>query len=636
MDRYVTDIKNGCYQNPVLPMDFSDPDAIRVGEDYYLISSSFTYLPGVPVLHSKDLVHWERIGNCVERLPFDRYAQPAHGCGTWAPALRYHAGRFYAFIPLPDEGIFYTEATDPAGPWSALHCVKSASGWIDPCPLWDDDGSVYMAHAFAKSRCGIKHKIQLSRLDPETLEVVEDGPIVFDGTLSQPTAEGPKMYKRNGWYYIFIPAGGVEYGWQTVLRARNVYGPYEEKIVMHQGTSSINGPHQGAWVTAPDGSDWFLHFQDRFELGRVVHLQPMYWHSDWPFIGLEQNGDGIGEPVTEWDCPKGEAGPGLQIGDSFTNGKPGLQWQWQANPQPEAWLRPVAGDALHLVCGASGSLWRQPNVLSQMLPAADFTANVTLGLAGCGAGAKVGLSVMGQKYSAIELCRTAQGCTVQLVQGMVKDLAPTGDAEETILAEKMVDTDEITVTMKITAAKQVQYALLAADGTAVPLGGAQPVAKATWTGARLALYARGGTKGCRAGTGSRTLHFSWLLWQNTADARGKKESKLAMASVTIRLNSIAEVKEFNRIAATVPGDVDLHSGRYCVDAKSIMGIFALNLARELTVDSPTLSEEELHKKFAAHAGWRIWKNCGQHRTTPPDGLHRPAAAARHLRCQNAR
>lgn len=162
----------------------------------------------------------------------------------------------------------------------------------------------------------------------------------------------------------------------------------------------------------------------------------MCWHSDWPFIGLEQNGDGIGEPVTEWDCPKGEAGPGLQIGDSFTNGKPGLQWQWQANPQPEAWLRPVAGDALHLVCGASGSLWRQPNVLSQMLPAADFAANVTLGLAGCGAGAKVGLSVMGQKYSAIELCRTAQGCTVQLVQGKVKDLAPTGDAEETILAEK--------------------------------------------------------------------------------------------------------------------------------------------------------------------------------------------------------
>ncbi len=122
-----------------------------------------------------------------------------------------------------------------------------------------------------------------------------------------------------------------------------------------------------------------------------------------------------------------------------------------AGQPAEAWLRPVAGDALHLVCGASGSLWRQPNVLG---------------------------------------CR----CCLRR-QGMVKDLAPTGDAEETILAEEMVDTDEITVTMKITAAKQVQYALLAADGIAVPLGGAQPVAKATWTGARLALYARGGTKG---------------------------------------------------------------------------------------------------------------------------------------------
>ena len=185
-------------------------------------------------------------------------------------------------------------------------------------------------------------------------------------------------------------------------------------------------PPPGSVGHSAGRSDWFLHFQDRFELGRVVHLQPMCWHSDWPFIGLEQNGDGIGEPVTEWDCPKGEAGPGLQIGDSFTNGKPGLQWQWQATPSPKP------GCARWRGCIASGLRGQRKfvaaaNVLSQMLPAADFTANVTLGLAGCGAGAKVGLSVMGQKYSAIELCRTAQGCTVQLVQGMVKDLAPTGE-----------------------------------------------------------------------------------------------------------------------------------------------------------------------------------------------------------------
>ncbi len=479
------------YQNPVLPMDFSDPDPVRVGEDYYLISSSFTYLPGVPVLHSRDLVHWERIGYCVSRLPYDRYEKPAHGCGTWAPSLRYHDGKFYAFIPLPDEGIFYTEATDPAGPWSELRCVKEAHGWIDPCPLWDEDGQVYMAHAFANSRCGIKHKIQVSRLDPETLRVIEDGPIVFDGVLTQPTSEGPKFYRRNGWYYIFIPAGGVEHGWQTVLRARNVFGPYEDRIVMHQGNTTVNGPHQGGWVTAPDGSDWFLHFQDRDALGRVVHLQPMCWHNDWPFIGLEQNGDGIGEPVLEWKAPVGTNVGSLTVSDRFVKGQPGLQWQWQANPHPEQWLRPGSGDGLGLVCGAQGSLWQQPNVLSQMLPGDNFTASVRLSLAEAGVGAKTGIAILGHQYSAVELCREADHCTVRLLSGQVTDLSPEGGAEETVVLEKTVDSDEIMVTMKVKQAEQVEYGFHTPDGTLEKLGDAFPITRATWTGARLGLYARG-------------------------------------------------------------------------------------------------------------------------------------------------
>lgn len=485
----------GNYRNPVLPMDFSDPDPLRVGEDYYLISSSFTYLPGVPILHSRDLVHWERIGNCVERLPYARYEVPAHGCGTWAPSLRFHNGKFYAFIPLPDEGIFFTEATDPAGPWSELRCIKEACGWIDPCPLWDEDGQVYMAHAFAKSRCGIKHKIQVSRLDPETLQVIEDGPIVFDGTLTQPTTEGPKFYRRNGWYYIFVPAGGVQQGWQTVLRSRHVYGPYEDRIVMHQGNTDINGPHQGGWITAPDGSDWFLHFQDRDTLGRVVHLQPMCWHDDWPFIGLEQNGDGIGEPVTEWEGPGGEPVGSLQVSDRFPGGIPGLQWQWQANPHPETWLRPAEGNGLNLTCGYAGSLWQQPNLLSQMLPAADFTASVRLSLADAGAGSQVGFTVLGHCYSAVELCRGPEHCTVRLLQGKVQDLSPAGQAEETILIEKAIDTDEIIVTMKVEEAKRVEYGFRTPDGLLEMLGDPLPVTVATWTGARLGLYARGAGQG---------------------------------------------------------------------------------------------------------------------------------------------
>lgn len=479
------------YHNPVLPMDFSDPDPVRVGEDYYLISSSFTYLPGVPVLHSRDLVHWERIGYCVTSLPYSRYEKPAHGCGTWAPSLRYHEGKFYAFIPLPDEGIFYTEATDPAGPWSELHCVKEAHGWIDPCPLWDEDGQVYMAHAFANSRCGIKHKIQICRLDPETLEVIEDGPIVFDGVLTQPTTEGPKLYRHNGWYYIFVPAGGVEHGWQTVLRSRSIFGPYEDRIVMHQGNTPVNGPHQGGWVSAPDGSYWFLHFQDRDALGRVVHLQPMCWHNDWPFIGLEQNGDGIGEPVLEWKAPAGTNVGSLVVSDRFAQGRPGLQWQWQANPHPDQWLRPGPEEGLGLVCGARGSLWQQPNVLSQMLPGDNFTASVRLSLAEAGTGAKTGIAILGHSYSAVELCREEDHCTVRLLSGRVTDLSPEGDAEETVLLEKAVDSDEIMVTMKVKQAEQVEYGFCTPDGTLEKLGEAAPITRATWTGARLGLYARG-------------------------------------------------------------------------------------------------------------------------------------------------
>ena len=226
MKLYDNTTENGQnYRNPVLYMDYSDPDVIRVGEDYYMVASSFTYLPGVPLLHSRDLIHWEQLAWCVEKLPFARYDLPAHGCGTWAPAIRYHDGMFYVFTPLPDEGIFVTTAKNPAGPWSELHCIKQACGWIDPCPFWDDDGNAYMAHAYAKSRCGIKHRIDVCRMAPDASRLLDDGVEVFNNELMHPTMEGPKFYKRNGWYYIFAPAGGVGTGWQVALRSRSPLGP---------------------------------------------------------------------------------------------------------------------------------------------------------------------------------------------------------------------------------------------------------------------------------------------------------------------------------------------------------------------------------------------------------------------------
>ena len=321
------------YKNPILYADYSDPDVVRVGEDYYMVSSSFTYIPGVPLLHSRDLVHWELINHCVKKLPFEKYALPCHGSGTWAPSIRYHEGTFFVFIPLVDEGILVARSKDPYGEFE-WNMLCESKGWIDPCPFWDDDGRAYMVFAYAKSRSGIKHRLSLVEIDPQCRSLLTEPRLIFDGEQIAPTSEGPKMYKRNGYYYILMPSGGVETGWQSCLRSRSVYGPYDYRVVMHQGNSRVNGPHQGGWVTSPDGRDWFVHFQDVVELGRIIHLQPMCFLDDWPFIGQDQNGDGIGEPVEEWPVPaEGMPEYAIRQSDDFAEKTLGLQWQWQGEPK---------------------------------------------------------------------------------------------------------------------------------------------------------------------------------------------------------------------------------------------------------------------------------------------------------------
>src|SRR5262249_6136341 len=280
---WVADNGDGTYKNPIIHADYSDPDVIRVGDDFYLVSSSFNAVPGLPILHSKDLVNWEIIGHALARQPPDDvFSKPQHGNGVWAPSIRYHNGEFFIFYPDPDRGIYMLKAKDPAGRWSEPVLIKEAKGWIDPCPLWDADGKAYLVSAMAASRSGIKSVLIVSGMAPDGTKLLDDGVIVFDGHDPNPTVEGPKFYQRGGYYYIFAPAGGVGNGWQLALRSKNVYGPYEARIVLAQGKSSINGPHQGAWVETQTGESWFIHFQDKGAYGRVVHLQPMRWVNDWP------------------------------------------------------------------------------------------------------------------------------------------------------------------------------------------------------------------------------------------------------------------------------------------------------------------------------------------------------------------
>ena len=355
------DLLNGRYRNPILYTDYSDPDAIRVGDDYYMTASSFCNVPGLPLLHSKDLVNWELMGYALCRLPEFRYRDPMHGCGVWAPAIRYHEGLFYIFFPMPDEGIYMIKAKRPEGTWSEPVKLYDGAGFIDPCPFWDEDGKAYLVNAVAKSRIGYKSVLFLSEMSQDGTKLLSPPRRIYDGTADgNITTEGPKLYKKYGYYYIFAPAGGVKCGWQIVLRSREIYGPYEVRTVMRQGKTGVNGPHQGAWVDTPAGTDWFLHFQDVFAAGRIVHLQPVQWTKDlWPVIGRPSEEDAtVGEPVEEWDIPvqiteTGE--PDLFSGKTDTGQLPTMHteekprkleltdksgklvsgWQWNANPAPE-------------------------------------------------------------------------------------------------------------------------------------------------------------------------------------------------------------------------------------------------------------------------------------------------------------
>jgi len=376
------------YSNPVLHTDYSDPDVCRAGEDYYMTASSFNFFPGLPILHSRDLVHWDLVGAALTDYPFPDDAVQ-HGNGVWAPAIRYHDGRFYIFCGDPDRGIFMVSTDDPRGRWDDPVWVVRAKGFIDPCPFWDEDGNAYLSHASAGSRAGMKSVVYLAPMAPDGTRLTGPSRIVYDGHRTQPTIEGTKMYKRDGKYYIFAPAGGVSTGWQTVLRSDSPYGPYEERIVLASAEGTVNGPHQGAWVTTPSGTDWFLHFQDKDAYGRIVHLQPMAWREDgWPVIGEDPDGDGTGIPVSSWSAD-GLPYAGTLVPDRAVHGdgyRPyGLPLEWQYAAVPKAWWHyalPEGGFRLFSVQQREEyrNLWDCPNLLTQKFPAERFvvTAKLTL------------------------------------------------------------------------------------------------------------------------------------------------------------------------------------------------------------------------------------------------------------------
>jgi len=484
------DLGDGRFKNPILFADYSDPDAIRVNDDFYLIASSFNCTPGLPILHSKDLVNWTIINHALPNVPDPRYAQVQPGCGVWAPAIRFHAGKFWIFFPTPDEGIYVVNADDPAGQWSEPHLLQAGRGLIDPCPLWDDDGRAYLVYAYAGSRAGIKDRLRVSPMSPDGSRLLGEGEIIFYQPKKYPTLEGPKLYKRNGYYYVFAPAGGVKQGWQTVLRSRNIYGPYEDRIVLAQGDTQINGPHQGAWVQTQSGEDWFLHFQDCGAYGRVVHLQPMKWVDDWPVMG-QTNGSGIGQPVAV--CKKPDVGKTFpaeipQTSDEFDSGRFGLQWQWQANESKAwyslttrpGWLRLNAAP----VPGKAANLWLAPNVVAQKFPAPEFAVTTKLDFTALADGEEAGIIILGLDYSSLAVERTQGG--FQLVKAVCKDAPSENPEAQEQTAPCRGDSVWLRVTVGLGA--QCQFSYSPDDKNFTALGKPFTARVGKWIGAKVGLF----------------------------------------------------------------------------------------------------------------------------------------------------
>lgn len=432
---WVSDEGNGMYRNPVLHADYSDPDVCAVGEDYFLTASSFNCTPGLPILHSKDLVNWKIVNYALKKVePVEYYNEPRHGKGVWAPSIRFHEGMYYIYWGDPDFGIFMVKTRDPYGEWDAPVLVKTGKGMIDPCPLWDDDGRVYLAHAWAGSRAKFNSVLTVCELNKEGTAVISDPVLVFDGNDGvNHTIEGAKFYKRNGFYYLFAPAGGVVSGWQLVMRSKDVYGPYEARIVMAQGKTDINGPHQGGWVDTPAGESWFLHFQDKGAYGRVLHLNPMKWVNDWPVIGVDKDGDGCGDPVSRYRKPKTDKTYPIETpveSDEFDTRKLGLQWEWHANYQDVFGFTTNMGYARiygHELSPHFKNFWEVPNLLMQKFPAEEFTATAKLKVSAKDDGQLSGLIIMGWDYSWIGVEK--QGEKFLLKQAVCKD-AEQGNLEQ--------------------------------------------------------------------------------------------------------------------------------------------------------------------------------------------------------------
>ena len=327
---------NGNYLNPVIPADYSDLDVIRVGIDYYAISSTSHFSPGVVILHSKDLVNWRILSHVTNDLlqigpaynwdKMDRYGEGISAC-----SIRFYKDKFWVYFCTPKEGFFMSTATNPAGPWEPLQKIWQVAGWNDCCPFWDNDEQMYLVATNFED----KYKIHLFRMSSDGKKIS----LKSDSVIHQSTgSEANKFYKFYGNYYHLYSEIKPEGRVLMMERSNNITGPYEIKQLTHGNKLGDKEPNQGGLVQVKPGSWWFLmHTGPSGWEGRTACLLPVTWINGWPIIG-QVGADTIGNMV--WTSKKPLKSASIffiQTDDEFKQTSLQVQWEWNHQPRNEKW-----------------------------------------------------------------------------------------------------------------------------------------------------------------------------------------------------------------------------------------------------------------------------------------------------------
>ncbi len=396
------DQRNGTYINPVVPADFSDIDTIHVGPDFYAISSTFQFSPGLVILHSRDLVNWEILGHAVDDLTqiapemnwdrMDRY-----GRGIWAGALRFHDGRFWIYFGTPDEGIFMTSAISPAGPWAKLSPVLPEKGWDDPCPFWDDDGQEYLVCTHFSDH----YKIHLFKVSADGKVLDRDHPRVIHQSRG---SEANKLYKINGLYYHYFSEVKPEGRVAMMERSASLDEPWEIQQLNHVDKRIDKEPNQGGLIEVGSGKWSFLSHQGTGDWeGRAMVLLPVEWIKNWPIIG-KPGDDGLGNMIWKTTMPVLGAPPlHYQTSDEFDESSLMPQWEWNYQPRKDMWSLSERPGFLRLRAFKSlarGDLLKAGNTLTQRaLRASHNEITVKLDLKEMADGENCGICHFSKRYS---------------------------------------------------------------------------------------------------------------------------------------------------------------------------------------------------------------------------------------------